>query len=285
VLARQLLRALAYLHARGIAHRDVKPENVMVDACGNARLTDFGLATRAPDGALAATPCGTPLYVAPEVLAGAPYAPRRADMWSAGVVLYAMVSGRLPWASAGRNAVFAQITAARFAIPPTVSRACGALIQGLMVADPRARMTARDALQHEWLRAAPEPAPREPPPVFLSLRRVDEFFAAGDDGVGAIVLTRRSRSAGALAMTWAKAARAITASRPPAPPVLFHGPSPMCASVSKFRMDAELESATAASIQTLLDGFKPVRRKGRGQKIVKPKVQKGALVAVLSNCE
>jgi serine/threonine-protein kinase Chk1 len=107
---RQLINGLDFLHAHGVAHRDIKPENLMLDAAANLKIGDFGLAAlfrlQKQEGQRrkCTTVCGSPPYVAPEVLAATPtnggYDPDRADIWSAGVVLYVLLLGTTPWAAA-----------------------------------------------------------------------------------------------------------------------------------------------------------------------------------------
>ena len=88
-----------HCHRLGVCHRDLKLENLLIDANGDVRLSDFGLAaTVAPDGSdLLLTRCGTPHYAAPEVLLERPYDGFQADVWSCGVILYALLCGHLPF--------------------------------------------------------------------------------------------------------------------------------------------------------------------------------------------
>jgi serine/threonine protein kinase len=155
VFIQQVLIALEYLHQRDIGHRDVKPENIMIDENGNARLTDFGLAKYAPPGVLTSTSCGSPYYVSPEIISNAAYSPQKSDMWSIGVVIFAMVSGQVPWKSTNRQMIFDQIKSGQYAVPPTTSIPCANLISKLMVVDPSHRLTAKQALQHEWFASCP----------------------------------------------------------------------------------------------------------------------------------
>jgi len=95
----QLISAMDYCHNNGIAHRDLKPENILLDAEGNVKISDFGLSnfSNLDPTYLMQTTCGTPNYVAPEVLSAKGYVGFRADVWSAGVILYVMLCGCLPF--------------------------------------------------------------------------------------------------------------------------------------------------------------------------------------------
>jgi eukaryotic-like serine/threonine-protein kinase len=99
-LARQLCAGLAAAHAQGILHRDLKPANIMIDRRGDARLTDFGIATLQERGGLAADRhvLGTPAYMAPEQFQGQPASPQ-SDLYALGLVLYELVTGRHALAS------------------------------------------------------------------------------------------------------------------------------------------------------------------------------------------
>ena len=103
-LLAQLTSALEYLHARTLCHRDIKPENIMLDDNRQIKLVDFGFSAKFPSGSMApggsktlTDSCGSPTYAAPEIVKGAPYRGPEVDVWSAGVVLYVMLCGRLPF--------------------------------------------------------------------------------------------------------------------------------------------------------------------------------------------
>lgn len=96
---RQLLNAMAYLNKHGISHRDIKPENILLSSDGTVKLADFGLCfCRPPKGSpFTLRHCGTPQYASPEVINRSLYVPERSDMWSCGVLLYAMLTQKLPF--------------------------------------------------------------------------------------------------------------------------------------------------------------------------------------------
>jgi serine/threonine protein kinase len=149
---KQLLVTVAYIHEQGIAHRDLKLENVLVNARGQIKIVDFGFSRCAQSpGELFATSCGSPAYAAPEVIEQRRYEGSRADMWSLGVMLYGMVTGTLPWRGNNQQMIYEQISHADYEIPATVSVMCKSLIQSLMVVDPAVRYTAPEAVGHPWL--------------------------------------------------------------------------------------------------------------------------------------
>lgn len=98
---KQLINAVDFVHSKGVAHRDIKPENILLDERGNLKLADFGLATvfkRKGSGKRnCTTPCGSPPYVAPEIVSPNGYDPELADIWSCGIVLFVIACGQIPW--------------------------------------------------------------------------------------------------------------------------------------------------------------------------------------------
>lgn len=178
-LAAQLAAGLAHCHALGVFHRDLKPENVLLTREGDAKLSDFGLgylqgpaggggggvpasarqaAAVADGGQLAGdtallldTTCGTPAFVAPEVLRRAGYAGGPADVWSLGVTLFVALTGRLPFDEPSLGSLFRKICAAAFTIPPRVPPGAADLLRRMIVPDPAGRLTAAEVLAHPWV--------------------------------------------------------------------------------------------------------------------------------------
>jgi serine/threonine protein kinase len=156
VLARryftQLIAALDYLHNElAIAHRDLKPENVLLDSHLNIRLIDFGLSqTFSRESPHLKTPCGSPAYVCPEIVRGQPYT-QAADVWSAGILLYAMVIGELPFHDESVQKLLEKIISTEPNYPSTLSSALVDLLKRLLVKDPGHRITIEMIKQHPWV--------------------------------------------------------------------------------------------------------------------------------------
>jgi serine/threonine protein kinase len=122
----QLVEGVEYCHKLGVCHRDLKPENLLLDEHGNLKISDFGLSSlyvgdAEMDGAsrteLLHTTCGTPNYVAPEVIADQGYDGKKADVWSIGVILYVLIAGFLPFDEGTIMALFSKIQKADFTYP------------------------------------------------------------------------------------------------------------------------------------------------------------------------
>jgi carbon catabolite-derepressing protein kinase len=106
----QIISGIEYSHRLKIVHRDLKPENILLDDDLNVKITDFGLSNEISDGDFLATSCGSPNYAAPEVIRGGVYAGPEIDVWSSGVILYVMLSGRLPFEDDEVHVLFSKIT-------------------------------------------------------------------------------------------------------------------------------------------------------------------------------
>lgn len=156
---RQLIDGVEYCHKLGICHRDLKPENLLLDEHGNLKISDFGLSSLYVGDAdgegttrteLLHTTCGTPNYVAPEVLSDQGYDGKKADVWSCGVILYVLLAGFLPFDESTIVALFAKIQNADFTYPSWFSPEVRSLIDQMLVADPHARITVANIKNHPW---------------------------------------------------------------------------------------------------------------------------------------
>ena len=157
---RQLVEGVEYCHGLGVCHRDLKPENLLLDEQGNLKISDFGLSAlyvgdAEGDGTtrteLLHTTCGTPNYVAPEVLADKGYDGKKADVWSIGVILYVLLAGFLPFDESTIVALFAKIQAADFTYPKWFSPSVRNLLDQIIIADPKARLTLTEVRDAPWL--------------------------------------------------------------------------------------------------------------------------------------
>ncbi|XP_039614223.1 maternal embryonic leucine zipper kinase [Polypterus senegalus] len=153
IFFRQIVSALAYVHSQGYAHRDLKPENLLIDEEHNLKLIDFGLCAK-PKGGLdyhLMTCCGSPAYAAPELIQGRAYIGSEADVWSMGVLLYALLCGFLPFDDDNVMVLYRKITRGKYEIPCWLSPGCVTLLDQMMQVDPKKRITVRQLLNHPWL--------------------------------------------------------------------------------------------------------------------------------------
>lgn len=149
---RQLLSAMQYLLARGIAHRDVKLDNIFIAENGEVKLGDFGFARRFYAGERFNSSCGTLVYVAPELLVPKPdYDPIPAEIYSLGVTLFAMCAAYLPYDSLDEQQVIADVRKGGRAMPSFFSPALASLVTRMIAVSPSARPTLGQVRDSEWL--------------------------------------------------------------------------------------------------------------------------------------
>ncbi|CAH1998590.1 unnamed protein product [Acanthoscelides obtectus] len=150
---RQIVSAVAYLHSSGFAHRDLKPENVLLDKYQNLKLIDFGLCAN-PDGGMTSpllTSCGSPTYAAPELVMGRQYLGAEVDIWAMGVLLYALLSGTLPFDDVSIDALYKKILSGKYHEPAFMSKESLSLLRSMLQVDPNKRITIKELLSHPWL--------------------------------------------------------------------------------------------------------------------------------------
>ncbi|XP_037542961.1 serine/threonine-protein kinase SIK1 [Nematolebias whitei] len=154
----QILTAVDYCHRHHIVHRDLKTENLLLDANMNIKLADFGFGNFYKAGEPLSTWCGSPPYAAPEVFEGKEYEGPQLDVWSLGVVLYVLVCGSLPFDGPSLPALRQRVTEGRFRIPFFMSQDCENLVRKMLVVDPARRITVAQIKQHRWMLSDPSAA-------------------------------------------------------------------------------------------------------------------------------
>uniref|UniRef100_UPI00358FF331 maternal embryonic leucine zipper kinase isoform X2 n=1 Tax=Myxine glutinosa TaxID=7769 RepID=UPI00358FF331 len=153
VFFRQIVSAVAYVHGQGFAHRDLKPENLLIDENHNLKLIDFGLCAK-PKGGLECrlqTCCGSPAYAAPELIRGKAYIGSEADLWSMGVLLYALLCGFLPFDDENVVVLYRKIQRGKYELPSWLSSSSVQLLNQLLQVEPKQRISIKELLVHPWL--------------------------------------------------------------------------------------------------------------------------------------
>ncbi|XP_033222078.1 serine/threonine-protein kinase BRSK2 isoform X2 [Belonocnema kinseyi] len=151
---RQIISALDFCHSHSICHRDLKPENLLLDEKNNIKIADFGMASLQPAGSMLETSCGSPHYACPEVIRGEKYDGRKADVWSCGVILYALLVGALPFDDDNLRQLLEKVKRGVFHIPHFVPPDCQNLLRGMIEVNPDKRLTLAEINRHIWVTAA-----------------------------------------------------------------------------------------------------------------------------------
>jgi serine/threonine protein kinase len=151
----QLICAVDFCHSRGVYHRDLKPENLLLDENSNLKVSDFGLSALADckrqDGMLHTT-CGTPAYVAPEVINRKGYDGAKADIWSCGVILFVLLAGYLPFHDKNLMEMYKKIGKAEFKCPHWFSTDVKRLLQRILDPNPSTRISMEKIMENPWFR-------------------------------------------------------------------------------------------------------------------------------------
>ncbi|KAF0313866.1 Serine/threonine-protein kinase SIK3 [Amphibalanus amphitrite] len=148
---RQILAAVQYCHRKNVVHRDLKAENLLLDAEDSIKLADFGFSNFYSESDPLTTGCGSPPYAAPELFEGKEYDGPKADVWSLGVVLYVLVCGALPFDGNTLQILRGKILSGKFRIPYFMSTDCESLIRHMMTVDPEKRYSIPQVLRCRWV--------------------------------------------------------------------------------------------------------------------------------------
>jgi len=146
----QIVSGVEYCHRNMVVHRDLKPENLLLDAKSNVKIADFGLSNVMRDGHFLKTSCGSPNYAAPEVISGKLYSGPEVDVWSCGVILYALLCGSLPFDDESIPNLFKKIKGGVYTLPSHLSPGARDLIARALLVDPLKRITISEIRQHPW---------------------------------------------------------------------------------------------------------------------------------------
>ena len=168
----QIISGVEYCHFQKIVHRDLKPENLLLDANKNIKLADFGLSNLMRDGEFLRTSCGSPNYAAPEVISGHLYAGPEVDVWSCGVILYALLCGSLPFDDESIPNLFKKIKSGMYSLPTHLSQLAKNLIPRMLEVDPMKRITIAEIRMHPWFQHKLPPYLRHPPELMEKQVRV-----------------------------------------------------------------------------------------------------------------
>jgi len=171
----QIISGVEYCHRNMVVHRDLKPENLLLDSKYNVKLADFGLSNVMHDGHFLKTSCGSPNYAAPEVISGKQYAGPEVDVWSCGVILYALLCGTLPFDDENIPNLFKKIKGGIYTLPSHLSALARDLIPRMLVVEPMKRITIREIRDHQWFQTRlPRYLAVPPPDTTQQAKMIDE---------------------------------------------------------------------------------------------------------------
>ncbi len=151
---RRLVDGLHYCHSRRILHRDIKLDNILLNVVGHIKICDFGVSKVVKEGERLTEQCGTPAYIAPEILRDRGYQGFAVDIWSAGVVLYAMLYGTVPFKANNMNELHAMIVKGKYTLKQGISEEARDLLRRMLECDPAKRATIGNIYRHAWMKGA-----------------------------------------------------------------------------------------------------------------------------------
>ena len=147
----QIVSAINYCHIKGIIHRDLKFENLLLDENKNIKVIDFGFSTIVPVNCKLQMYCGTPSYMAPEIFSKRGYFGPPVDVWAMGVILYGMLTGKFPFQGSNENELYKNVSRGLYSVPINISSRAKKLISKMLATNPIMRPTCTEIMQDEFL--------------------------------------------------------------------------------------------------------------------------------------
>lgn len=153
---KQIAYGLAHIHCRSVIHRDIKLDNILLDCEKGVKICDFGVSKIIKKGQMIQEQCGTPAYLAPEIIIDKGYEGFFVDIWSLGVLLFAMLCGTVPFKASNLEDLHKLILKGDFSFPCELSNEAQILVKGMIQLDPKQRLTVPQVLSHAWLKETNE---------------------------------------------------------------------------------------------------------------------------------
>ncbi|XP_077421739.1 MAP/microtubule affinity-regulating kinase 4 isoform X5 [Vanacampus margaritifer] len=180
---RQIVSAVHYCHQKNIVHRDLKAENLLLDANSNIKIADFGFSNEFMAGSKLDTFCGSPPYAAPELFQGKKYDGPEVDIWSLGVILYTLVSGSLPFDGQNLKELRERVLRGKYRVPFYMSTDCEGILRRFLVLNPTKRCSLEQIMKDKWLNVSFEKEElkphKEPEEDFNDTARIDVMVGMG----------------------------------------------------------------------------------------------------------
>ncbi|XP_032084098.1 MAP/microtubule affinity-regulating kinase 4 isoform X3 [Thamnophis elegans] len=180
---RQIVSAVHYCHQKNIVHRDLKAENLLLDADANIKIADFGFSNEFTLGSKLDTFCGSPPYAAPELFQGKKYDGPEVDIWSLGVILYTLVSGSLPFDGQNLKELRERVLRGKYRVPFYMSTDCENILRRFLVLNPSKRCTLEQIMKDKWINIGYEGDElkpyREPEEDFADAKRIEVMVGMG----------------------------------------------------------------------------------------------------------
>ncbi|XP_054883796.1 MAP/microtubule affinity-regulating kinase 4-like isoform X5 [Poeciliopsis prolifica] len=182
---RQIVSAVHYCHQKNIVHRDLKAENLLLDADSNIKIADFGFSNEFTEGNKLDTFCGSPPYAAPELFQGKKYDGPEVDIWSLGVILYTLVSGSLPFDGQNLKELRERVLRGKYRVPFYMSTDCEGILRRFLVLNPAKRCSLEQIMKDKWINVGYEGVELkphvEPEEDFGDSGRIDVIVGMGFD--------------------------------------------------------------------------------------------------------